>query len=75
MVSSALKPNRDSWGRRGVENRVARAFVADQERLGFHESHKIWGTHIYGKFGDRKYIKHLGIERKKYRKSNAIGPA
>lgn len=72
FVLPALKDNSDKWGRKGVENLVAASFIRDQNRLGFDEANKIWGCHIYGAFGDRKYIKHLGLERKHYRQ-NKLG--
>jgi hypothetical protein len=59
-------------GRYGVEGPMWRAYREDIKKSGFKIAHAKWGSHLYGRFGDVRYIDHLGGAATKWRKRKGV---
>lgn len=56
------------YGRYGVEGPVWQAYRRDKQTMGFAKAWADWSSCIYGRFGDRGYVRHLGGDATRWRK-------
>jgi len=56
------------YGRHGVEHQVRLAHTRDERARGPDRSWADWGTCFYGRFGDERYVRHLGHKSRRWRR-------